>query len=57
MYCGVPMRIASWVRSDWLPRIFEMPKSRTFTFVGMSSSGVQRKTLSGLRSRWTTPAR
>ena len=59
MYCGVPISAASWVSTVFAPRILEMPKSRILTTSRVSppSSVGQRKMLSGLRSRWTTPSR
>ena len=55
MYAGVPMEVPSWVSvgADALVRAaliaFAMPKSVT------TAEPPERRTLSGLMSRWTTP--
>ena len=59
MYCGVPSSVLSCVLTVCEPRIFEMPKSRTFAISSIrpSTSLGTRKMLCGFRSRWTMPSR
>ena len=60
MYAGVPIVMPVRVLTDACAAesFFARPKSRIFTSLAASdASGAQRKMLSGLMSRWTTPAR
>ena len=55
MYCGVPMIECSRVSLVCASRIFEIPKSSTFTISRPSPGRDERNRFEGLRSRWTTP--